>query len=229
MLRYFRKIRKKLIEQNNVRKYLLYAIGEIMLVVIGILIALQVNNWNEERKTQRSETQFIENITSDLKRDRDELRKVVDLANRKVEIFQQLESELPGLYYSNKDRLDSLMMEYLTPLQTFFPLTGTFDAAASGNEISSYRNEVFKSRVFNVYNALYSRLNRNMDIIIDRWDYFVKTYKYERLKGEFGQMDDADLKELIGDLAYMTTIYEFYRDRLLDAELEIQAILDGEN
>jgi hypothetical protein len=229
MIKFFRKIRQNLLLEGKTGTYLKYAIGEILLVVIGILIALQVNNWNELRKTQRSETQFIENITSDLKRDRDELRRVVDLANRKVQIFQQMESELPGLYYSNKNQLDSLMMEFLTPLQTFYPLTGTFDAAVSGNEISAYRNEVFKSRVFNVYNALYSRLNRNMDIIIDRWDYFVKTYKYERLKGEFGQMDDADLKELIGDLAYMTTMYEFYRDRLLDAELEIQVILDGEN
>jgi hypothetical protein len=47
MLKFFRTIRKKLIEQNNVRKYMLYAIGEILLVVIGIFIALQVNNWNE--------------------------------------------------------------------------------------------------------------------------------------------------------------------------------------
>ncbi|MFN2373102.1 MAG: hypothetical protein ABR545_04770 [Cyclonatronaceae bacterium] len=49
MLRYFRIIRKKLIEQDNVRKYLLYAVGEILLVVIGILIALQVNTWNQNR------------------------------------------------------------------------------------------------------------------------------------------------------------------------------------
>jgi hypothetical protein len=47
MLKFFRTIRKKLIEEYNVRKYLLYAIGEILLVVIGILIALQVNNWND--------------------------------------------------------------------------------------------------------------------------------------------------------------------------------------
>lgn len=49
MFRYFRTIRKKLIEQHDARKYLLYAIGEILLVVIGILIALQVNNWNQNR------------------------------------------------------------------------------------------------------------------------------------------------------------------------------------
>ena len=59
MLKFFRKIRKKLIEHpskgrtgDNVRKYLLYAIGEILPVVIGILIALQINNWNELRKPQ---------------------------------------------------------------------------------------------------------------------------------------------------------------------------------
>lgn len=50
MLKFFRHIRKRLVDQNNIRTYLLYATGEIFLVVIGILIALQVNNWNEERK-----------------------------------------------------------------------------------------------------------------------------------------------------------------------------------
>lgn len=49
MLKFFRTIRKKLIEEDNIRKYLVYAIGEILLVVIGILIALQVNNWNQNR------------------------------------------------------------------------------------------------------------------------------------------------------------------------------------
>ncbi|WP_019669902.1 DUF6090 family protein [Eudoraea adriatica] len=50
MIKFFRKIRQQLLSQNNVSKYLLYAIGEIVLVVIGILIALQINNWNENKK-----------------------------------------------------------------------------------------------------------------------------------------------------------------------------------
>ena len=49
MLRIFRNIRQKLAAENNIAKYLRYAIGEIFLVVIGILIALQINNWNENR------------------------------------------------------------------------------------------------------------------------------------------------------------------------------------
>ncbi len=50
MIPLFRKIRKKMADDNKPMKYARYAIGEIILVVIGILIALQINNWNEERK-----------------------------------------------------------------------------------------------------------------------------------------------------------------------------------
>ena len=49
MIHFFRKTRKKLADENKPLKYMRYAIGEIVLVVIGILIALQINNWNEER------------------------------------------------------------------------------------------------------------------------------------------------------------------------------------
>jgi hypothetical protein len=229
MIKIFRKIRQKLLQQNKIGSYLKYAIGEILLVVIGIFIALQLNNWNEDRKAQQSETQFIENVKSDLKRDKEDLRRIADLANRKVQVFEQLQKELPGLYYSDKDQLDSLMREYFIPLETFYPLTGTFDAVVSGNEISSFRNEALKARVFNVYNAGYSRLNKYRDIMIDRWDYLIKKYSYERLTGQLGQMNDADLKELLGDLAYTTKMYEVYLERLSEAELEIQLILEGEN
>jgi hypothetical protein len=50
MIKFFRKIRQQLLIENKFSKYLLYAIGEIVLVVIGILIALSINNWNEKRK-----------------------------------------------------------------------------------------------------------------------------------------------------------------------------------
>lgn len=51
MIKFFRKIRQNLLMENKNWKYLKYAFGEIILVVIGILIALQINNWNDERKT----------------------------------------------------------------------------------------------------------------------------------------------------------------------------------
>jgi hypothetical protein len=60
MLTLFRKIRKSFIENSSVRKYLLYAIGEILLVMIGILLALQVSNWNEVKKLDREERETLQ-------------------------------------------------------------------------------------------------------------------------------------------------------------------------
>ena len=50
MIKFFRQFRQRMIKENRISKYLLYAIGEIVLVMIGILLALQVNTWNEARK-----------------------------------------------------------------------------------------------------------------------------------------------------------------------------------
>ena len=59
MIKFFQKIRQNLLIQNKTGKYLKYAFGEIILVVIGILIALQINNWNEGRKADRSEDKAL--------------------------------------------------------------------------------------------------------------------------------------------------------------------------
>ncbi|WP_350293372.1 DUF6090 family protein [uncultured Croceitalea sp.] len=67
MIKFFRYIRKDLMEKNKTGKYFKYAIGEIILVVIGILIALQINNWNENRKDRQKEKVYITNIQRDLK------------------------------------------------------------------------------------------------------------------------------------------------------------------
>jgi hypothetical protein len=62
MLRFFRQIRQKLLADNKFSKYLLYAVGEILLVVIGILIALQVNTWKEEREMRKEELLLLSNL-----------------------------------------------------------------------------------------------------------------------------------------------------------------------
>ena len=69
MIKFFRHIRKSLINQNNMGKYFKYAIGEILLVVIGILIALQINNWNEARKTQAKEIEILNGFKNGLEFD----------------------------------------------------------------------------------------------------------------------------------------------------------------
>ncbi|MCI4671083.1 MAG: DUF6090 family protein [Bacteroidia bacterium] len=69
MRRFFRQIRQKHISSSKLLNYLLYAVGEILLVVIGILIALQINNWNEDRKKRLVEIEILEGIYTDIHQD----------------------------------------------------------------------------------------------------------------------------------------------------------------
>lgn len=69
MIKFFRKIRQSLLQQGKAGKYFTYAFGEIFLVVIGILIALQINNWNEEHKINKIRTLKLSQIESDLRAD----------------------------------------------------------------------------------------------------------------------------------------------------------------
>ncbi|MCK0179157.1 DUF6090 family protein [Flavobacteriaceae bacterium S0862] len=66
MIKFFRKIRYNLMEQNKTGKYFKYALGEILLVMIGILLALQVNNWNENRKLQTKSLDYLYRLKVDL-------------------------------------------------------------------------------------------------------------------------------------------------------------------
>lgn len=93
MIKFFRKIRHRFLLENRFNKYLLYAIGEIILVVIGILIALQINNWNTERQKQELEVKILKEISANLHLDLYEIRddiRVMDsviLASKKVITF----------------------------------------------------------------------------------------------------------------------------------------------
>ena len=66
MLNFFRKVRKSLFNGGSTRKYLLYAAGEVLLVMVGILLALQVNNWNESRKQNIEELSLLKELKSEL-------------------------------------------------------------------------------------------------------------------------------------------------------------------
>jgi hypothetical protein len=82
MLTFFRKIRKSFIDSSSARKYILYAIGEILLVMIGILLALQVNNWNEWRKDRVAEKEILTELTVTLEKNIEGIHSSNETANR---------------------------------------------------------------------------------------------------------------------------------------------------
>jgi Family of unknown function (DUF6090) len=89
MIKFFRKIRYDLMGKNKTGKYLKYAVGEIILVVIGILIALQINNWNEKRKENALEKELINLLISDLEEKKRENLSDFTNVNRFIERFQE--------------------------------------------------------------------------------------------------------------------------------------------
>lgn len=101
MFKFFRTIRKKLIEENNVRKFILYAMGEILLVVIGILIALQVNNLNEQRKAHKFEEEILYLIDQNLQRDSLRLAEVLSETEQAIELTDRLVEQVALENYDN--------------------------------------------------------------------------------------------------------------------------------
>ncbi|TXG34562.1 DUF6090 family protein [Seonamhaeicola maritimus] len=77
MIKFFRKIRQNSLSEGKTGKYLKYAIGEIILVVIGILLALQINNWNEARKNRVLEKEYLIRLLEDLEHDQKDLTQVI--------------------------------------------------------------------------------------------------------------------------------------------------------
>ena len=114
MIKFFRKIRQNLLSENKFSKYLLYAFGEIVLVVFGILIALSINNWNEGRKNDLKESLLIKNIIEDLRLDAahinqsldelaDQLHVVDALIAKALDVENKLNYDAAGLVRYSSD------------------------------------------------------------------------------------------------------------------------------
>lgn len=219
MLTFFRNIRKKLAAENKVMAYLRYAIGEIVLVVIGILIALQINNWNELRKQNIAETEFIEGVKKDLIQDKHYIVIVLKQMEPKIEAFNLLNNEV--LLKRHNENIDSLFQNYFVTQRTFYPVTGSFQSGISGNVINNYKNKEITSLVIKLYNSTYSRLIDNGKILDDRWDYLRRKYIHEYRTGNF---QTAKFSEIMDDMYYHYIQLQWYRGVLNDTLIEIDEL-----
>ena len=102
MIKVFRTIRRKLLSSNKFSKYLIYAIGEIFLVVIGFLIALLVNNWNIERKSELKAQELSENLLQ-------ELRGVKRLMDNQLESVEKQQNAIEYVINNNEFQMDSVL------------------------------------------------------------------------------------------------------------------------
>lgn len=113
-MKFFRSIRQKLAAQNKVAAYLRYAIGEIVLVVIGILIALQVNNWNEARKDTKFEIKYLKGIKANISDDIKELKRhfTGDTANFNTYTFLIRAFNSDGIEFKKQEIIANLKSSF---------------------------------------------------------------------------------------------------------------------
>ena len=209
-----------MIKENKVSKYLLYAIGEIALVMIGILLALQVNKWNESKIHQQAEVEFIENIKKDLNQDQLRLEYCINIVEKGLLSIDILLKKLPNSYLTDKKQLDSFFMFYLQPLQSFFPVSGTFDASVSSGNMAFFKNKELISKMHLLYNSKYPRLVYNGEIVDDLSLQLINKYAHELRTGEIGKFDTLQLSELLDNVNRGRTNYTF-RKKIFQETLEL--------
>ena len=194
MINFFRRIRYDLMEKNptsaratggsRTGKYLKYAIGEIALVVIGILLALQINNWNEARKSKIMAKEVYTNLLTSLEQDSMEVNRTIELLNGSLKTQRNFILRESNQYANefNQRELDSVVGEIVYGVMSFFPKTGVYDLITSNNNMDLLQSEEIKSMLINLYDFQYKRYE-NVDAILDnKYHYELGTLIREKIK-----------------------------------------------
>ncbi|WP_299121724.1 DUF6090 family protein [uncultured Winogradskyella sp.] len=105
MIKFFRKIRQSLLSENKFSKYIIYAIGEIILVVIGILIALQINNWNDSRNKEQKTTTLLLDVLN-------EIEKNIEISTEKLPYFHEKDSVFNAIMFKQVTKETYLSPEF---------------------------------------------------------------------------------------------------------------------
>ena len=139
-------------ENNKTGKYLKYAVGEIILVVIGILIALQINNWNEDRKNNKLEANFISRLLDDLYEEENYLQSYIkyntQVSDRAKKAIQ---------YFENYDNVDYNPEESLIDLYQASQISdarapnSTYQELIASGQINLLRSDSLKQSIISYY------------------------------------------------------------------------------
>lgn len=155
MIKFFRHIRQRLLRESKFSKYLLYAVGEILLVVIGILIALQINNWNEGRKERKTERIVLEDLRDNLGRN----NQLIESALEKFDQMDKATHIVKAVFDTKSSYSDSLSFHYSQSTRH-----GGFILRLNADGYESFknagfgiiRNEKLKDEILSLFEVTYS-------------------------------------------------------------------------
>ena len=152
MIKFFRQIRQNLLSEGKTGKsawpagrYLKYAIGEIILVVIGILIALQINNWNEDRKDKRLEQNYLLKIHDEFKKNKEQFDRIISMHRQSYKSCDWIivNYNKPDI---NIDTLRKHLLEFRYSY-TYNPSKSSIDAVINSGKLGVIRDNELSSKL----------------------------------------------------------------------------------
>jgi hypothetical protein len=171
MPRIFNSIRQRLLKENRLTRYLVYAVGEILLVVIGILIALQVNNYREAQHSKTRETAFLHGLRSDLLLSIDELQRSIDLYQTNVRSAQVMIACFEGRHTLSPDSFSyhTISVLYRDP---FHRNNSTMKELVSSGSLGLLSDDSLKNALLSM-ELEYDRIDSYQDHISHDYDEFL--------------------------------------------------------
>jgi len=179
MLRIFRRIRQQLLTAGSVRKYVLYAVGEVVLVVIGILIALQINTWNEERQRRQLKASYTESLINDLSLDTLMLARLIEENTRELHTLELQQRRFLGPEAPIDTLLKIVRYEFEPELNTRFQYhRNTLNTLVASGNIDLFSKE---------FNEMLMGLISMQDIERENSNYYMEIYsgKVSRFSDDF--------------------------------------------
>jgi len=242
MIKFFRKIRQKLLSENKFSKYLLYAIGEIVLVVIGILIALQINNANEAKKTRNKEIVLLNEMKSNLQADLKDLEFNIKYNKERIQcnevIRTVIEQKLPY-----NDTLKPYFGKFFGNFQLSENTSAWENLKSVGLDLIS--NDSLRKNLSNLYSNKYAYLENLEKGLDDRyhWDYlYPKVLEHISMDELWVSGKPRNYDEWINDIEfyevlkmnmkwryYMQNQYEQNYESVLELEVQIDSHLKSLN
>ena len=198
--------------ENKSSKYLKYAIGEILLVVIGILIALQINNWNENRKAGIMGKQFLYGIKEDLKKDLVRIDSIVNMNTMSISLITSIDSVYHRKKYffteENKNffvQPDTVNFQHIFYRDmSFRSIKGTYKSLIADGKSGLIRNKTLFQAIQQVYDENQERLSSTYEAIKAIEQNISWNYGYEKFNWTYSDLKNAKDEKIFSDLVNFT-------------------------
>jgi hypothetical protein len=236
MFRFFRRLRRKLVEEKRLLRYSAYALGEIVLVVLGILIALQINNANEERLERQRESQYLENLRVDLELNIRELEQFLEVRRSRIASAERIIEYFEGRPL--EDLADFAYHNIHVHLwQKYYQNNNTFQELVNSGNFGIIESDAIKNQLLDL-ELLYKKMKSSEDHM--RFDFegyvfapffdavdidpFTESYGHTVSGGKTGSHDALSreaIELLLQDLRYKNGFtLSIYMHTVINSELE---------